>query len=118
MEKGSEREFAPKTESVNLKLSWFDFRAGHWSGLKDPPWGLNLLGMISLRWPEIKDVLAKAEKELELEEEKVFWSGKIEFPDGRMEDVDLKIWKRKLGEGRASIDLWIWPKAEKYYKKK
>jgi len=52
-----------------------------------------------------------------LEEENVFWRDEMEFPDGRNEQVDIKIWKRKFSSGQASIDLWIWPKAKKYYQK-
>ncbi|MFA5128965.1 MAG: hypothetical protein WC445_03310 [Patescibacteria group bacterium] len=52
-----------------------------------------------------------------MEEENVFWRDEMEFPDGRNEQVDIKIWKRKFSSGQASIDLWIWPKAKKYYQK-
>ncbi len=118
MEKENEKHLTPETESSRLKLDWFDLRAGHWPDLKAPPWGLNISGTVRKRWPEISKILIKAQEELKPHEERVFWSGEVEFPDGRIEVVDIKISSRKLASGQNSIDLWIWPKDSKYYEKK
>jgi hypothetical protein len=118
MENKYEKEFVPEVESNRLKLDWFDLRAGHWPDSKDPPWGLNITVTIKNKWPDIIKVLEKISEEMSLGEERVFWSGEIEFPDGRMEYVEIKLWKRKINEDHSSTDLWIWPKANKYYKKK
>lgn len=107
----------PENEPSVLKLTWFDLRAGHWPDSKPPPWGLNLFGAIQKKWPEISKVLEQAVQEMKPGEEKVFWSGEIEFPDGRLEAVDIKIWARKSAP-QTLIDLWIWPKARKYYEQK
>jgi hypothetical protein len=107
-----------ETGPADLKLNWFDLRAGHWPDSKSPPWGLNTFGAIQKKWPEISEILKQAEQEMKPGEEKVFWSGEMEFPDGRMEQIEIKIWKREFRSGQTSVDLWIWPKANKYYKKK
>jgi hypothetical protein len=115
-ERGGKIKEVVEGKSVRLKLSWFDLRAGHWPDSKVPSWGLNTFGAIEKKWPAIGTVLKQAGEVMKIGEEKVWWSGEIEFPDGRIEAVDIKIWVRKPG-GADMVDLWVWPKAKKYYEK-
>jgi hypothetical protein len=117
MEKEQENLETRETGPVDLRLNWFDLRAGHWPDSKDPPWGLNTFGSLKSQHPEIEEALGAADKELKPGEERLVFAGKVQFPDGRVEEVEIKAACRKYTSG-SGADLWIWPKADKYYKKK
>lgn len=70
---------------------------------------MNFFSAAQRKWPEISKILEKEQEEIKSNEEKIFWSGEIEFPDGRIEIVEIKIKNRKLGSEQNSIDLWAWP---------
>lgn len=79
---------------------------------------MNFFSAAQRKWPEISKILEKEQEEIKSNEEKIFWSGEIEFPDGGIEIAEIKIKNRKLGSGRNLIGLWAWPRDGKYYEKK
>ena len=116
MPEGESTKNSPESGPARLILSPVDLWSGHEPGVKAPPWELTGFGSIEIRYPETQKAFEAAAKELKPGEERVVFDGEVQFPNGKVEEVEIKAVCRKYTSG-SGIEMWIWPKAEKYYQK-
>jgi hypothetical protein len=110
MSEKKEGKMSPERGPKRLSLSSMDFKAGHWPGTKDAPWGLNEIFLMN--HPEIYEAAKKLFATLKPDEEKPLMEAEMKMPDEKMETVDIKVGHWAYRPGIMYVN--VYPRSEKW----